>query len=226
MSKKRKLGAILFEGFELLDLYGPLEMFGCLGPDLAISTVAESAGPVASSVGPETVAEHAFENAPDFDLYLVPGGLGVFAQQDNAVMLDYLRRVAPTAERFMTVCNGAALPASAGLLDGRRATTNKIFFDTVEGRSDQVEWVKEARWVEDGPFVTASGVSAGTDMALAVIASLYGQERAEAVAILTEYGWQREGRTDAFHAHLNEKKWVGIASGVTTDSQGTGRGTH
>jgi putative intracellular protease/amidase len=116
MSTPRKLGAILFEGF------GPLEMFGALGPDLEISTVAETPGPLASSAGPATVADYGFDDAPDFDLYLVPGGMGVLAQQDNPAMLDYLRKVAPTAERFMSVCNGAALPASAGVLDGRRAT--------------------------------------------------------------------------------------------------------
>lgn len=214
MSRSRKLGAILFEGFELLDFYGPLEMFGCLGPDLEISTVAEKTGPLRSSAGPATVAEYSFDDAPTFDLYLVPGGLGVLAQQDNPVMLDYLRRASSSAERFMTVCNGAALAASAGILDGRRATTNKIFFDMVEARSDRVDWVEQARWVEDGPIVTASGVSAGTDMALTVIASLYGPARAEAVAVLTEYSWQRDAATDPFHDHLNEKKWIKIAAGA------------
>jgi len=71
--KTRTLGAIVFDGFELLDLYGPLEMFGSLGPDLRIETVSETRGPVRSGPGPETVAQHGFADAPDFDLILQPG---------------------------------------------------------------------------------------------------------------------------------------------------------
>ena len=78
----------------------------------------------------------------------------------------------------MSVCSGSAILAKAGLLDGRRATSNKQFFDLARMQSAKVDWVTEARWVEDGPFATSSGVSAGTDMALAVIARLYGKAKA------------------------------------------------
>ena len=215
-NRSRTLAGVVFEGFELLDLYGPLEMFGCLGEDLRIELVAEKTGPVASSPGPAAQAAHAFADCPEFDLYLVPGGLGVFAQQENPILLDFLRSRATHAERIMTVCNGAALAASAGLLEGRRATTNKIFFDTVEPRGEHVEWVPEARWVADGPIVTASGVSAGMDMALAVIADLFGEARAEAVAVVTEYEWQRDAAHDPFHRYLNDKRWISAAIDGTT----------
>jgi transcriptional regulator GlxA family with amidase domain len=214
--RPRRLGAILFDGFELLDFYGPLEMFGCLGPDLSIETLAEVEGPVQSSAGPQTLAQHAFADCPDFDLYLIPGGQGVFREQDNEAMLSFLRDKAARAEVMMTVCNGAALPARAGLLDGRRATTNKIFFDSVEAQGPDVEWIHEARWVEDGPFVTASGVSAGIDMALAVIARLFGLDRAEAVAILTEYEWKTDAARDPFHVYLNQTRWIATAIGAPT----------
>ncbi|MAG33097.1 MAG: dimethyladenosine transferase [Deltaproteobacteria bacterium] len=213
--RPRTLGAILFEGFELLDLYGPLEMFGCLGNDLQIETIAERSGPVASSPGPASVAVHSFDDCPDFDLYLIPGGQGVFTQQDNPTLLDFLRRRNERAELIMTVCNGAAIAASAGLLDGRRATTNKIFFDSVESRSDKIDWVHEARWIDAGPIATASGVSAGMDMALAMIARLYGDARAEAVAIVTEYEWHRESDRDPFHTYLNQTQWIAQAVGLT-----------
>ena len=75
----------------------------------------------------------------------------------------------------MSVCSGSALLAKAGLLDGRRATSNKQYFQLAEKQGPKVEWVKEARWVDDGNRVTSSGVSAGMDMALAVIARLYGE---------------------------------------------------
>lgn len=199
----RVLGAVLYENFELLDLYGPLEMFGCIGPDLRIVTVAEKPGPVRSWPGPTTVAEHGFDDAPALDLILVPGGLGTRSQLDTPI-IPFLRDRAPAAEITMSVCTGSALLAKAGLLDGRRATSNKMVFDFARSQSEKVEWVEEARWVEDGPFVTSSGVSAGTDMALAVIARLWGRDRAEAIANVTEYEWQTDPTQDPFHKFLNQ----------------------
>ena len=179
----RTLGAVLYPQFELLDLYGPLEMFGALGKHLRIVTVAEQAGPVASAQGPATVAEHDFAGAPPLDLVLVPGGIGTLAQLANEALLAFLRTRAAAAELVLSICTGSALLAKAGLLDGRRATSNKQFFDLARQQGPKTEWIAEARWVRDGRFVTASGVSAGTDMALAVIARLYGRERAEQIAI-------------------------------------------
>ncbi len=200
----RRLGAILYDQFELLDLYGPLEMFGCLGEEIEIATVAERRGPVASTPGVETVAHHDFGDCPDLDLILLPGGIGTVPQLENAALLDFLRDRAPAAEVTMSVCSGSALLARAGLLDGRRATSNKLFFSLARSQSEKVKWQTEARWVEDGPFATSSGVSAGTDMALAVIARLYGRERAERIAVLTEYTWHTDADRDPFAAYLDK----------------------
>jgi len=203
-AKARTLGAILYGDFELLDLYGPLEMFGSLGPELRIVTVAETTGPVASAQGPETVARFDFASAPQLDLLLLPGGIGTLPQLANEAMHEFLRTRSKQAEVTMSVCSGSAILAKAGLLDGRRATSNKQFFSLATGQSDKVTWIERARWVEDGPFVTSSGVSAGTDMALAVIAKLWGRERAEAIANLTEYEWQSDSTRDPFHKFLNQ----------------------
>lgn len=200
----RTLGAILYPDFELLDLYGPLEMFGSVGPELRIVTVAEKAGPVASAQGPETVARFDFASAPPLDLLLLPGGIGTLPQLGNAAMHEFLRTRSRTAEATMSVCSGSAILAKAGLLDGRRATSNKQFFSLATSQSEKVAWVEKARWVEDGPFVTSSGVSAGTDMALAVIARLFGRERAETIANMTEYEWQTDSTRDPFHRFLNQ----------------------
>ena len=98
--RPRTLGAILYPDFELLDLYGPLEMFGSLGPDLLrIVTVAEQAGPVASAQGPETLARFDFASAPPLDLLLLPGGIGTLPQLGNAAMHEFLRSRATTAWR-------------------------------------------------------------------------------------------------------------------------------
>ena len=206
--RSRRLGAILYESFELLDLYGPLEMFGCLAPAVEIVTVAQTKGPVASTPGVATVATFDFDDCPPLDLLLLPGGIGTVRELGNPALLDFLRKRSPEAEVTMSVCSGSALLARAGLLDGRAATSNKVYFQLAASQSDRVKWKTAARWVEDGPFATSSGVSAGTDMALAVIARLYGRERAEQIAIQTEYTWHTDADRDPFAAYLNQ----GVAS--------------
>jgi transcriptional regulator GlxA family with amidase domain len=96
------------------------------------------------------------------------------------------------------VCTGTALLARPGLLDGRRATTNKAVFQWVADQGPKVEWIRAARWVEDGHFFTSSGVSAGMDMSLAVIAKLVGQDMADALATGAEYDWHRDASWDPF----------------------------
>lgn len=204
MAETRTLGAILFHDFELLDACGPLEMFGYLGRDLRIVTIAQTKGPVKTVQGPSLLAEEDFDTAPELDLILVPGGLGTIAEQENPGMLGFLRERAPRAELLISVCTGSAVLAAAGLLDGVEATSNKLFFDLARSQSEAVNWREAARWVEDGRVFTSSGVSAGTDMALAVIARLFGMERAESVANMTEYNWHRDAADDPFSENLNQ----------------------
>jgi transcriptional regulator GlxA family with amidase domain len=203
-SRVRTLGTVLYENFELLDVYGPLEMFGSIGPELRLVTVAQKAGAVPSTQGPQTVAQYSFENCPPLDLILLPGGLGTIPELQNEVLLAFLRQRAASAEVTMSVCSGSALLAKAGVLNGRRATSNKQFFSLAASQSEKVQWVEKARWVEDGNFATSSGVSAGIDMALAIIARLYGKERAERIAAWTEYEWHQDSAWDPFVKYLNQ----------------------
>jgi transcriptional regulator GlxA family with amidase domain len=192
------LGAILFPGFELLDVFGPLEMFGNLTGVVDVKIVAQDKGAVESAQGPKVVADYGFGDAPKLDLILVPGGIGTRTEVENPAMLDFIRRTARQAEVAMTVCTGTAILAQAGVLDGHRATTNKAWFQWVASTGPKVDWVKEARWVEDGKFVTSSGVSAGIDMALAVIQKLVGPQVSETLAQATEYEWHRDSTWDPF----------------------------
>jgi len=197
-SKERTLGVVLFPRFELLDVCGPLEMFGHAERAIRIVTVAEGKGPVASTQSVELVAETSFENAPHLDLLLVPGGIGTRSEIHNVRLLDWIGDRGREAEILASVCTGAALLARAGLLDGRRATTNKRAFAWVCERGPGVEWVKQARWVEDANVFTSSGVAAGIDMALAVLARLFGQAWSEKLAETTEYEWHRDATWDPF----------------------------
>lgn len=198
------LGAVFYHQFELLDVYGPLEMFGNLGERVSIVTVAEKAGPVASAQGPATLAEYSFDDCPKLDLILLPGGVGTLAELANERMLGFLRDRSADALVTMSVCTGSALLAKAGLLDGCRATSNKQFFDLSVQQSDQVQWVAAARWVDAGRMVTSSGVSAGMDMALAVIERLFSAEDAEQICALTEYQRHTDPDSDPFVKYLNQ----------------------
>lgn len=202
-TKKLTLGAIFYNDFELLDMYGPLEMFGIL-PLVDIVTVAEQAGPVKSAQGPKSVADYGFADCPPLDLILLPGGIGTIPELKNEAMLNFLRDRSAVAQLTMSVCSGSAILAKAGLLDGRKATSNKMWFSLATSQSDQVEWVEAARWVEDGPFVTSSGVSAGTDMALGVISNLFGRDAAERAAMVSEYEWNDDASYDPFVKYLNK----------------------
>jgi transcriptional regulator GlxA family with amidase domain len=194
----RTLGALLYKDFEVLDLFGPLEMFGNLPDRIEVVTVAEEPGPVRSAQGPRVHADHGLADCPPLDFLLIPGGVGTRAQVENEPLIAWLRDRAAKVEVAMTVCTGTALLAQAGLLDGRRATTNKMFFSWPETTWPAVRWVREARWVEDGTFWTSSGVSAGIDMALAVVARVADQQTADFLATATEYEWHRDAGWDPF----------------------------
>jgi len=196
--RKRRLGCLVFPGFELLDVFGPLELFGVLRDHFEIVVVAEHGGPIASAQGPEVVAAQSFADCPAVDLLLVPGGVGTRREVDNRRLIEWVGKCAERAELTMSVCTGAGLLARAGVLDGRRATTNKRNFAWPVSQGPRVEWVREARWVEDGDVFTSSGVSAGMDMALAVIARLAGPQAAEEAALNSEYEWHRDPAWDPF----------------------------
>jgi transcriptional regulator GlxA family with amidase domain len=185
MASQKTVGVLLFEGFELLDVFGPLEAWGMhaeIAGACTIVTAAEKGGAVKSAQGPRAIADYALAECPRIDVMLVPGGIGTRREVQTALLLDWLRQRAAQAEIVSSVCTGAALLARAGLLDGRRATSNKLSFKWVTEQGPAVEWIRPARWVEDGKFATSSGVSAGIDMTLALIARLASAERAEQIA--------------------------------------------
>ena len=199
-----RLGTVFYHDFELLDAYGPLEMFGALGDKIELVTIAQEAGPVSSSVGPKTLADYGFDDAPALDLILIPGGIGTIPELKNEALLNFLRQRCPQSQVTMSVCTGSALLAKAGLLDGLAATSNKMFFELARRQGDNVEWRESARWVDAGQYVTSSGVSAGTDMALAVIERVFGAELAEQVMNYTEHQWHRHADDDPFAQLLNQ----------------------
>ena len=193
-----RIAAVVFPGFEILDLFGPVELLWMPKEAFAISIVAEQRGEVASAQGARVVVDHAFGDGEPYDILLVPGGFGTRKQVLNPVILDWLREADRRAQYVTSVCTGSALLAKAGLLDGRRATSNKMAFNWVVTQGEQVQWVREARWVEDGKYFTSSGVSAGMDMALGLIERILGRSTCEQVARYAEYTWHSDREVDPF----------------------------
>ncbi|MCH6256223.1 DJ-1/PfpI family protein [Puniceicoccaceae bacterium K14] len=191
------IGATLFEEFELLDLYGPLEMFTCLKERVEIVTMAERSGPVASSKV-SGYADCSFEDSPKLDILLIPGGWGTRKLLSDEKFVDWLRKKANSAQVVASVCTGSLLLGASGLLDGRRATSNKLAWDWTSKVSDKVAWIPQARWVVDGKFYTSAGVSAGMDMSLALIEDIWGANVREEVRIKTEYDWHADPNWDPF----------------------------
>ncbi len=194
----RKIGALIFPGFELLDVFGPMEMFGLLTDDFTLELVAETSGPVESNQKLKAFADTTIDAAQGYDILFVPGGAGTRKEVNNSRLLDWIADSSDKAEFTLSVCTGSALLARAGVLDNRRATTNKAAFSWVCAQGPDVEWVPRARWVEDGPFLTSSSVSAGMDMALGAIALMHGTDVAEKVSVWCEYTWHKDKTHDPF----------------------------
>ncbi|MDI1296841.1 MAG: DJ-1/PfpI family protein, partial [bacterium] len=172
-SDKLVLGMVVFDGFELLDVFGPLEMFGLLRDKVEIVMIAERPGAVKSAAGPAVIADHGFSNAPKLDIVMLPGGMGTRREVNNPAFLAGFKALADATPKVATICTGSAVLAKTGLIDGIRATTNKRAYAWATSQGAKVVWVPQARWVEDGKYVSSSGISAGMDMALALIAHLY-----------------------------------------------------
>lgn len=199
-------GLVLYPGFQALDVFGPIDALNCLSfiYPIKLYILAETLDPVStkspqglehpgSSFSQRIVPTHTFENAPKVDVLIVPGGVGNRPPNSLESALSYISQSYPELQYIFTICTGSGVVARTGVLDGKRATTNKKAFASISAMRPQVEWVGKARWVVDGNLWTASGVSAGIDAIFAFIQTVYGSDVASLIADLMEY----ERHTDA-----------------------------
>ncbi len=157
-------------------------------------------GPVASKQGPRLHADHAYADAPEADVLLVPGGMGTRRLVHDDEFLRWLALASRPAGYVLSVCTGSALLAKARLLDGYAATSNKCNFAWVREQSAAVKWIAKARWVHDRDRWTSSGVAAGMDMTVAFIEHLHGRALAERLVNGIEYEWHDDSSWDPFAA--------------------------
>ena len=178
------IGMLLFPNVTQLDLTGPHEVLARM-PDARVTVVAKTLDPIRSESGLVMIANATFADAPAFDLVFVPGGSGQIAATDDAETLAYLRACATRAKWMTSACTGALLLGAAGLLDGYRAATHWAFMDLLPlvGATPVNE-----RVVVDRDRITGGGVTAGIDIALAIVSVLAGSHAAERIQLQLEYG--------------------------------------
>ena len=187
---------LLFNDFETLDVFGPVEVLGRVA-GYKLTSDLWSGGVVKSRQGTMILTG----NLNDMDkngILLVPGGQGTRPLVQETEFIADLREAAAASCWCLTVCTGAALLAGTGLLDGLQATSNKKAFSWVVSVNEAVNWQPKARWCVAGKYYTASGVSAGIDMALGFVADRFGNSVAESIAENIEYIWHDKKQEDQF----------------------------
>lgn len=190
-SQIRDVAILVFEGVELLDFTGPYEAFHGAGGLFRVSTVSRDAAMLSSNAGLTFKPSHSFENCPEPDIVVIPGGHVGNAIEDSATM-GFLKQALRSSEVVMSVCNGAHILAELGALDGLTVTTHNGAINNLRQRAPKATVVDDRRWVDNGKIITAAGVSSGIDATLHLIARLHGDEAARDVEQYIEF----ERRTD------------------------------
>lgn len=202
------VGLLLFPGFEVLDMAGPIECLNVLtvhkGKNLQLHVVAATMDPVtpdnikpgvsSSFAGQQLyLPTHTFDNVPALDLLIVPGGPGSGEKESLKPTLDFVRNVYrgydghPPAKYLFSICTGSLMFAWAGVLDGQRATTNKSLWKYVVSHGPKTHWIAKARWVTSENIWTTSGVTAGIDGMLALIEHIWDTETADKASATMEH---------------------------------------
>ncbi len=188
----RQIGIVLFDGVEELDAVGPWEVLAAwttFFPDdgFAVSCLSRTGEPVAAAKGLSIGAHHSFADAPGYEVLVHPGGQGTRPLMRDPEHLDWVRQRRTEAALMTSVCTGSLVYAAAGLLAGRPATTHWGSLDLLAETDPTIEVRPDDRFVDDGDVITASGVSAGIDMALHLVRRLASVERAREVRRYIQY---------------------------------------
>lgn len=193
------VGVLLFYDFETLDAFGPVEVLGRLTDLFSVSFYSSSGGLVENPHGVSIMTKKIETIKNGIDIFIIPGGYGTRTEINNLQLIDDIKTVSSLSKYVLTVCTGSSLLAKTGLLDKRRATSNKKAFDWVASNGKNVNWMKQARWTVDGKFYTSAGVSAGIDMTFGFLSDLHGIELARKLAFEIEYQWLEDKDLDNFH---------------------------
>jgi transcriptional regulator GlxA family with amidase domain len=207
----RAVDVLIFPRVQVLDVTGPVQVFATANdfvveaggtPPYRLRLVAQDAGGVTATAGVGLAAQPLSRRGEALDTLIVPGGPGVGAAAENPVLLDWMRQRATQARRVASVCTGAFLLAAAGLLDGRRATTHWKYSASLARRFPAIRVEPDPIFLCDGSIWTSAGVTAGIDLALALVEEDLGRSMALAVARYLVVFLKRPGGQAQFSAAL------------------------
>jgi transcriptional regulator GlxA family with amidase domain len=211
-----QISVLVFPGLTALDAIGPYEVFRSV-PNWEVFFVGKERGEVRTDAGSLGITvDHDFAERPEADVVLIPGGEGNRVLLEDAETLDWLRHADGGTRWTTSVCTGSLVLGAAGLLDGRRATGHWLYLEQLrEYGADPIG----GRWVEDGKYMTAAGVSAGIDMALHLVGKEVGPDFAQAIQLAIEYDPQ-----PPFDAGSPEKAPASVVELVKTYERASARG--
>lgn len=178
-----KIGGIIFPNMDQCDFTGPFEALARV-PNSSFITLWKDKNPVRDLAGMQLLADTTFEEAPQLDVLLVPGGHGQEALMNDEIVLSFIRNQAAGARYVYSVCTGSLLCGAAGLLHGKHATTHWTAMDVLPlyGANPSGE-----RVVIDGRFISAGGVTSGIDGSLIVVSLLRGETVAQELQLYMAY---------------------------------------
>ncbi|HEY3970276.1 MAG TPA: DJ-1/PfpI family protein [Solirubrobacteraceae bacterium] len=180
-----EIAILIYPRFAALDAVGPYEVLSRM-PGAKVTFIAEQAAPQRTDTTQLAIlADATIEQLPHPDIVLVPGGPGQMALMEDGPVHEWLRTAHETSTWTTSVCTGSLVLAAAGLLDGKRATSNWQAIEQL--RALGADAVEEERVVFDGKIVTSAGVTAGIDMALQLAARIGGDRLAQAIQLGIEY---------------------------------------
>jgi transcriptional regulator GlxA family with amidase domain len=211
-----EISVLAFDGLTGLDAIGPYEVLRSV-PNWEVFLVGKERGEVRTDAGSLGITvDHDFAERPEADVVLIPGGEGTRGLMEDEETLEWLRNVDRGTRWTTSVCTGSLVLGAAGLLEGRKATSHWLYLDQLGATgADPVG----GRWVEDGKYLTAAGVSAGIDMALHLVGKEVGEAFAQAIQLAIEYDPQ-----PPFDAGSPEKAPAHVVELVRTYERAEARG--
>lgn len=189
-----KVGIFLYNEVEVLDFAGPYEVFSTAVSNgvhlFEVVTISESGGIICTHKGLKVLTDLCIDEASDLDILIIPGGYGIDNNEiKNIRLLQWLRLQKNRVKILASVCTGAFLLAEAGLLNHRKATTHRMDIQRLQDEYTHIDVLNDVRFVDEGDIITAAGISAGIDMSLYIVATLFDPDIAANTAKRMEYSF-------------------------------------
>lgn len=190
----KNIAVLIYDDIELMDFCGPYDVFSMAnkmnGKKLFnIYTVAEATGDIETQNGLIVKAKYSVKNCPEADILIIPGGKGARKEMNNPNILKWIKEYSSKAQLILSVCTGALLLASCGLLDGLAAATHHNAVELLKKTAPKAKVMTDQRYVDNGKIVLSAGVASGIDMSLYVLGKLSGEALVLKVKENMEYNW-------------------------------------